>query len=154
MPLLYKPDWQETKDRMRSWWAHDYFGRCAIAVTAPKADPPAGGPPHLPASIEERWFGHDYLRAVNDYHMGRTYFGGEAIPIWHAGYPGWGSIPCFLGCRVELDWETGWVDPILGDGDLTDHDFAACGSPRKGTGGARRTPCWRLAWRQPEARAS
>lgn len=35
MELLFKPDWEQTKERFSAWWAHEDFGRCAIAVTAP-----------------------------------------------------------------------------------------------------------------------
>jgi hypothetical protein len=34
MALEYKDDWEEAKERMRAWWAHEDFGRCAISVIA------------------------------------------------------------------------------------------------------------------------
>ena len=45
MQLEYKPDWEETQERYRafSFWAHEYFGRAAIAVTAPLDNPPDDG---------------------------------------------------------------------------------------------------------------
>lgn len=38
MPLEFKPDWEETNEGSRLWWDHEYFGRCAPAVRAPRAD--------------------------------------------------------------------------------------------------------------------
>lgn len=49
------------------------------------------------------------------YSLGRTFFGGEAIPVWNAGYAGVSAIPALLGCPTELDMETGWWQPILTD---------------------------------------
>ncbi len=114
MQLEYKPDWEETKERYRAFWAHEYFGRAAIAVTAPLDNPPADPPPPpCPPTPYERWTDLDYAAACNTYHMRRTFYGGEAFPIWKVGYPGHTSIPAFLGCPTHLDFNTGWWDPIV-----------------------------------------
>lgn len=123
MPLLYKPDWEQTKERYRAWWAGEAIGRCALCVTAPKAGLPPQEPPALPPRVEDRWLDFDYLHASNEYRMSRTFYGGEALPVWNPGYPGWDFIPAYLGCRVELAEETGWVYPLLEGGRLTDHDY-------------------------------
>ena len=123
MGLLYKPDWEETKPRYEAWWAHECFGRCAICVCSPKDSPPDDERPVPPERVEDRWLDFDYAGAVNEYHMRRTFYGGEALPIWNAGYPGWGFIPCFLGARVDLDETTGWVHPFLDKGEITDYDY-------------------------------
>ncbi len=122
MGLLYKPDWEETKQRYEAWWAHQYFGRCALAVTAPKAGVPPADPPALPEKVEDRWLDFDYLHRANEYRLSRTYFGGEALPRWVAGYPGWDFIPAFLGAHVTLDEATGWVEPLYASGSLEDLD--------------------------------
>ena len=113
MQLAYKPDWEETKERYRAFWTHEYFGRAAIAVTAPLDNPPDEAPPARPATPHARWIDLDYAAACNNYHMRRTFFGGEAFPIWTVGYPGHMSIPTFLGCPLDLDFDTGWWHPIV-----------------------------------------
>ena len=123
MELTYKPDWEETKQRLRAWWAHELLDRCVIGVTAPKTDAPVETPPALPERVADRWLDHPYLHALNAYRMRHTFYGGEAIPVWNAGYPGWDFIPCYLGAHVTLMEETGWVDPLIADGALTDHDY-------------------------------
>ncbi len=123
MELLYKPDWEETKERYKAWWAHEVIDRCAISVTAPRADLPPDEPPPLPEKVEDRWLDIEYIRASNEYRLPRTFFGGEAIPIWGPGYPGCKTIPTFLGAPIELKEDTGWVSPIIDEGDLTDHDY-------------------------------
>lgn len=123
MDLLYKPDWEETKERFNAWWAHEYFGRCAIAVTAPKDGVPHEDPPRLPAKVEDRWLDHDYLHAVNEYRMRHTFYGGEAFPVWSPGHPGWDFMPCYFGAPIKLMETTGWIDPIIDQGELTDHNY-------------------------------
>jgi len=118
MQLLYKPDWEQTKERYKAWWAGEYFGRCAIAVQSPLKSPPDVPKPPVAATIEQQWWDLDLISAWQDYSMSRTFYGGEALPIWNGGYPGHTAIPAFLGCPMTLDWETGWWDPILTGEDI------------------------------------
>lgn len=120
MSLEFKQDWEETKDRYCAFWAHEYFGRCALAVTAPRDDVPDDPPPACPATPYDRWTDLDYAAAWNTWAMRRTFYGGEAFPIWTVGYPGHTAIPAFLGCPTELDFETGWWDPIVTGEGLTE----------------------------------
>ena len=117
MELQYKPDWDETKVRYRTWWAHGYFGRCALAVTAPLDHPPVRPPPPEATTVHEQWHDLDAISARIDYGMSRTYYGGEAFPVWYPGYPGIGAIPTILGCKLDLDMHTGWWHPILTEPD-------------------------------------
>jgi len=121
LSLAYKPDWEETKERFKVWWAHEYFGRCAIAVTAPKDNPPRMPAPPEPKTPQEKWFDLDLISARNEYAMSRCFYGGEAFPIWSAGYAGVSSIPALLGCPTEVDMLTGWWRPILTDPDRIDY---------------------------------
>jgi hypothetical protein len=115
MQLQYKPDWEETKERYRAWWAHEYFGRCAIWVTAPKAEPPDIPVPPVHTSIRQRWYDLEHIDRWNQYLMSHTFFGGEALPIWSPGYPGNNWIPVLVGNDFGLDEHTGWTkgEPVL-----------------------------------------
>lgn len=123
MKLLYKPDWEQTKENYKAWWTHEYFGRCALQVTAPKAGMHNESPPPRPEKVEDRWLDFEYLAAANDYKMRNTFFGGEAIPDWNPGYPGCDGQAAYLGANVTLDERTGWTDPTMEDGALTDYDY-------------------------------
>jgi 5-methyltetrahydrofolate--homocysteine methyltransferase len=122
MELLYKPDWEQTKEHFHAWWAHEDFGRCGLSVTSPLQGLKPASPPAFPEKVEDRWLDFDYLHAVNDFRLSRTFFGGEAFPLWTPGYPGWDFIPSYLGAKVDLAEETGWVHPLIEKGDLSDHD--------------------------------
>ena len=120
MPLKYKEDWDETQERFKAWWAHEYFGRCAMAVTALRTDAPPDPKPAAPEDPEVLWTDLDYWARRMEWEFRRTYYGGEAFPVWHCGYPGREGLGVFLGCPVTLAETTGWVDPIL-----TGEDFDA-----------------------------
>jgi hypothetical protein len=122
MELLYKPDWEVTKKRLVAWWAHEDIGRCALAVTAEKKDAPHIAPPPLPGKVGDRWIDFDYQRALQEYNMQRTFYGGEAIPVWNPG-DNWIHMAGFLGCPIELRDDTGWPGTILEKGDLTGFDY-------------------------------
>ncbi|MCE5279711.1 MAG: hypothetical protein ABFD92_20170 [Planctomycetaceae bacterium] len=120
MNLLYKDDWERTKDFYRAWWAHENTGRCGMWVTGAREKPlPCPPAPPRPDTPEQRWTDLDYISACAESWMGSTFFGGEAFPVWSAGHPGHESLPALLGCRVDLDWNTGWVQPVL-TGDTLD----------------------------------
>ena len=123
MGLLYKPDWEETKERLLAWWEGEIIGRCAISVSAQKKDAPEKPFPPLPEKIEDRWLDFDYLSRVNEYRMSRTFYGGEALPVWNAGYPGWDMIQTYMGTPIKLCEDTGWHSPIISDESLTGCDY-------------------------------
>lgn len=115
--MKYKEDWEETKERLRLWWDHEYFGRCVLAVTAPLDNPPERPAPSAPKTVQEQWYDLDAVAERNEYSLSRTFYGGEAIPMWSAGYPGIASIPTMLGCPFSVDMHTGWHDALLTDPD-------------------------------------
>lgn len=123
MKIEYKPDWEQAQENYKAWWAHEYFGRCAISAVAPKSNPPAITHPPVPEKVEDRWFDMEYIRGWNNFSMSHTFYGGEAIPMWHPGYPGWACHATFLGSDVTLDEWTGWVYPTISEGALTDYDY-------------------------------
>ncbi|MCX7805628.1 MAG: hypothetical protein N3A38_10620 [Planctomycetota bacterium] len=113
MALLYKDDWEEAKTRYRAWWAGECIGRCAMAVTAIRDGAPSSLRPSEPDDPEVKWTDLDYWARLNAWRHERTFFGGEAFPIWSCGYPGRENLAAFLGCPVRLDRHTAWLDPIL-----------------------------------------
>ncbi len=108
--LLYKSDWKETKERYKAWWNHEYIGRAAIWVEAPLDNPPPIAEPPRHTSVHQKWYDLEHIDRWNRYNMARTFYGGEAVPHWHPGYPGNNSMYALLGGKVNLDEETGWAD--------------------------------------------
>ena len=117
----YKPDWEETKKRYKAWWNHEYFGRCAISVTAPKNHD--GEMPQFQGDPKERFLDLDFLSRLNKYEMQHTFYGGEAFPIWNPRHPGWAFEAAYLGADVELCQDTAWTSPTMAEGELTCYDY-------------------------------
>ena len=115
MTMLYKEDWDEAKDRLVQWWNGAYFGRCALGVKAPKEQPPDIPPPPPAQTPEQRWLDLDWISQRMAHILSHTYFGGEATPVWHAGYSGISCIAAYLGCTPQIDMNTGWRTPIITD---------------------------------------
>lgn len=115
MELLYKPDWEETKARFRAWWAREYFGRCGLAVFARAKTHPSGHRPSAPATVREQWYDLDHINARLQYSMSRTFYGGEALPVWSAGYAGNTGLWVYLGSDYNIDMATCWAEgePVL-----------------------------------------
>jgi hypothetical protein len=120
MHLAYKDDWEETKARLLLWWNHEYFGRCALAVTAPRDNRSKIAPPPEAQSPQQKWYDLDWISRDMEYRLSTTFYGGEAFPIWNAGYSGVTAIPALLGCPTEVDMETGWWHPILAEPEKID----------------------------------
>lgn len=123
MELQYKPDWEKTKENFKAWWEREYFGRCAIALIAPKDGVNVAAPP-VPEKVEDRWLDFDYLTASIEYRLKTTFFGGENFPIWDPGYPGYDCHAVYLGCGVTIAEDTSWVHPIISEGELTSYDYS------------------------------
>ncbi len=115
MNLLYKEDWEAAQERYRAWWAHEYFGRAAIAVTAPRKEAPDVPSPPPPVSPEQKNHDPDWVALNMAHRLSRTYYGGEAFPVWEDGYRGYLWLPVMLGCPAECGPDTSWTSPCLLD---------------------------------------
>ena len=127
MEFKAKPDWEACKEKFKAWWAHENFGRAGIQITCRKRGSERAIPPDAPKDPADRWTDKDFIKKQMDFHLEHTFFGGEAFPVWNLGYPGWDSIPSFLGCDIYLDGDTGWWRPVIDKGELRDYDPARFG---------------------------
>lgn len=114
MEMLYKPDWAETAARFEAWWAGEALDRCALAVTAPLAHPPADAPapPSDDVDLETYWTDPEHVVARFEAAAARTFFGGEAFPLLVVNM-GPGSLAGYLGSPVHLADDTIWFDSII-----------------------------------------
>ncbi len=112
-PLQYKPDFEDAARRMEAWWQNELLDRVCLAVTAPRADAtPEAMPPAR--DLEQQWTDIDLMLKRLEISMRRTYFGGEAFPIF-MGNVGPDAFSAFLGAYVEYLPDTTWVHPLIQD---------------------------------------
>jgi 5-methyltetrahydrofolate--homocysteine methyltransferase len=118
MDLEYKEDWQGTSERLRAWWRGEFFGRCAIDVTAPKKNPlPGTPPPPAPTSLEERFQDLDGYVIRSENYLRNVYFGGESLPTSGVPILGVACVPALFGCPMDIGAITCWFHPMLKDPD-------------------------------------
>ena len=113
MALLHKPDWDEARERYVAWWAGEALDRCCMVVAAPRHGLPDEPPPAVPEDPAAKWTDLDYICRENEYRHSHTFYGGEAFPVWHGGYPYNKTLAVFFGCPITLGPDTGWIEPIL-----------------------------------------
>lgn len=106
--MLYKPDWEQTKQRFLAWWAGEVVDRVAMSVTAPNGRTPRS----VPAPTDPRRLHADpqYLVERWDASFASTYFAAEAFPCptLLIGY-------AFLDGPVTYDSRTIWMHPTIED---------------------------------------
>lgn len=114
--MEYKPDWEQTQERFKAWWAGELLDRVALAVTAPNGKPVREVPP--PVNDEARWADPEYVVEALDASFAATFFGGEAFPSPTVliGY-------AYYGRNVICDQTTIWLEPWVADWETDDYQF-------------------------------
>lgn len=108
--MLYKPDWEQARERLEAWWEGEIVDRAVIQVIARQDSlepvsstydlwwPPLhflNDPEHVVDTFEE------YCR--------RTYFGGEAFPnLWINLGPG--IMAAYMGAAPQFRDDTTWFE--------------------------------------------
>jgi len=109
--MLYKEDFEKTKQRYIEYWNKENHDRPIIWVTAPREG-------YVPKAIltqdrlVDKWTDTEYVIRSSRENFARTYFGGEAFPILcpNLGPDIFGAI---LGCGLEFGEETSWAKHII-----------------------------------------
>ena len=110
--MLYKPDWEKVQERFRAWWNCELVDRCCIQVYAPRGSQPTV---REPDDLESWWTDMEWRVAAAEDGMRRTYYGGEAFPIF---YPNLGPdvFAAWFGAEmVYKDRTTSWSVPLVKD---------------------------------------
>jgi len=120
--VLYKPDWDDAKRRLEAWYRCEIIDRCCVAVTAPKQ---GVTPREIPAppTLEKRWLDVDYLFERGEEGFRRTFYGGEAVPVFRPelGPP---AFSAWLGGELEFMPTTTWADRCIDSAEaLADLNF-------------------------------
>lgn len=126
----YKPDWEQTRQRMIAWWHHDAIDRCCVAVVAPRADSKLPPLPNLQyemwldgvdaiadddrAALQRWWTDPDlnYQRAIRWFD--NMFFGGEALPVTTVN---WGAMAmaAMFGSPAVFGNKTVWYERVIED---------------------------------------
>lgn len=114
--MLYKEDWEKSKERFKALWQNEIIDRCCISVIAPK-DGSIFREERIPEKYEDRkryWTEPELIYKRNINKMENTYFGGDAIPmIWLNLGPN--GHAAYFGSECKFEKNTVWFSPVIND---------------------------------------
>lgn len=105
--MFFKPDWNETKQRLTDFWNDKYTGRPIIAIYA--SDPkPNIKMPETVLSDQDRYLNLEVYLKHLEYRFSNTAYIGEALPSDSvmAGYT------ISYGAKVRFSPQTIWIEPV------------------------------------------
>ncbi len=121
----FKPDYEESKQRINAFWDRELIDRPVVQFLLPK--PPEQWVP-LPtsdhATSASRWLDAEYQAELTLATFSNLEFLGDTLPV---AFPNLGPelFSAFYGCPIHFgDFGTSWTDPILEDwADASDLEF-------------------------------
>ncbi len=110
--MRYKTGWPETRQHFIDWWSRKGM---VLWLTADRPAPhdPIPRPPD-PATPEAYWFDTPLRISWSEYNLSRTEFLADSFPQAEVQL-GPGSLATFLGAEPQVDWNTVWYLPCIGD---------------------------------------
>jgi 5-methyltetrahydrofolate--homocysteine methyltransferase len=114
--LMYRPDWEQARQRLTTWWNGGDIGRPAMQITVPRQTPLED----VPAMPEpDGWVTHYSTRSL-PYRVNLALrsclhadYYGEAVPACSSGDLAPNCLALYLGCRgVEMP-DTVWCEPFI-----------------------------------------
>jgi hypothetical protein len=114
--LLYRPDWEDARERMTSWWNGGDIGRAAMEITVPR-ETPVEVIPSVPKP--EGWLTHFSTKSL-PYRIyfammwaAQTLYLGEACPAQGPGDLAPNTLALYLGCYGREMPGTVWCEPCI-----------------------------------------
>lgn len=108
--MFWKEDWDIARERLTKWWERKGL---ALYITAPKEIPWENIPePKRPDDLEACWTDPVWRARNEEFHISRTFFGGEAFPYFDTQI-GPGNLATFIGSTPKFAEGTVWFEPCI-----------------------------------------
>jgi hypothetical protein len=100
--------------RHEAFWRKELENGPLLWITVPQVKP--GAAPQEPAAEEALWTDIEYVLAKAEHDLGRTYFAGDALPVFHP-WLGPDQFAAWLGAEMQLKprENTSWIRPLAKD---------------------------------------
>ncbi len=115
--MLYKEDWDKSKERLTALWENEIVDRCCVSVIAPKKGSQWKFGP-MPDSQDELFrFYMDGERILEreTKKFENMYFGGDGFPIVWTNFGTAGHAKYFKGSSFKFAKDTVWFKPVIED---------------------------------------
>ena len=117
--MLYKPDWEKTKQKFIEYWSRENHDRPLISITGRRQDAKESVIKD-PENVRDRWLDFEYVLKKARESFENTWFGGEAYPCFNPNL-GPDIIGAMLGCDLEFGEYTSWSVHIVDNWQKFDH---------------------------------
>ena len=110
--MIFKEDWEKSKQRYNAFWEGEIVDRPLIAIEAPR-EKPLNDTVQLMAAKDliEKWESIEYRADEILYYCNNTYFGGDSFPNFFSNL-GPGIISACIGGTYKLGEDTVWFDTV------------------------------------------
>lgn len=106
----YKPDWEESQQRMTDWWNGKKVDRAIVSIKAPKSKRAKIA---YKGNIPDKYTDGDTVFNNLDYHIQNTYFGGEAFPRHYVSFGPMFIQTVLFGANPHFEEKTTWYKPCF-----------------------------------------
>lgn len=115
--MLYKEDWEKSRERLNAYWEKEVVDRCCVAVCAVKdgSSYKEEAPPDSGKDLYEYYTNKEWILDRNLKRFENTYFGGDAFPNIFAFLGTGGHAKYFKGAKFHCAKDTIWYDHIIND---------------------------------------
>jgi len=111
--MLYKPDWEKTKQKFEEYWNRENHDRPLVLITGRRQDAKVSAVSE-PKNIRDRWLDFEYVLKKARESFENTWFGGEAYPSFNPNL-GPDILGAILGCDLEFGENTSWAVHFVDD---------------------------------------
>ncbi len=114
--MLYKKNWEETKEKWDKYWKRQNTGRPLMCIWAEKegVKDPAREEELKPKSMEDKYQDAERIVARYRYFCETHEFLGESFPNVSLDF-GPGSMAGYLGCKIVFNEDTVWFEEFVED---------------------------------------
>jgi hypothetical protein len=114
--MLYKDDWDKSKERFKALWNREIVDRCCVSVTSPKrgCKYPAENIPDNYIDLVKYWTDPELVIKRNVERFENTFFGGDSFPNMLIDF-GPEAQAAYFGAKYKFDKRTVWFEPIIED---------------------------------------
>jgi len=116
MPLAYKPDFEEARERWDAFWRMEIVDRPVLSITSPKEGVAHAARPAYLSGIDGD---HDRVAAQADAHVASRYWCADAIPFYDPSF-GPDQLAAFVGAELDnsrQEFGTNWAKAFVDDWD-------------------------------------
>ena len=105
---IYKPDWEESQQRMTEWWAGKKVDRAIVSIKAPKTKKIQT---IYNGRVPDKYIDFDTVFNNLDHYLQNTFFGGEAFPRHYVYFGPMFINTVLFGTEPVFETETTWYEP-------------------------------------------